>query len=270
MGAGAAGGEGHLRHHSAPGQRGPHVAPGRGRTPRPLCASPAAVTCWRTDASYWKRTQRLAGQTRRATRLSGARFGLGNRTRWHEEIIMVWEPEKECMQRERAAPVAARTAPGGAGRASTCTCPSTESSFDACQVDRTSFAALDDVPRLPFTSKADLQETIPMACSPFPCAMWCASTPRPACHSGGVHAQRHQDLVESGGACVVRRGREQGRRGADRLRLRPVDRRLRYPLWRRAHRGFSHSHIHGQHRPPNQDHAISRPPHWCARPAMPC
>ena len=74
-------------------------------------------------------------------------------------------------------------------------------------------------------------------------------------HRGRLHPQRHQDLVQPGGPGDHRRRRHQKRRHPDRLRLRPVHRRLRPALRRRVGRYLGHPDLLGQHQAADPDHA---------------
>jgi phenylacetate-CoA ligase len=73
---------------------------------------------------------------------------------------MVWEPEKECMQRDELRQLQLEQLQAVLARVYMHV-PFYRKQFDACRVDPDEFRSLDDVPRLPFTSKADLQENYP-------------------------------------------------------------------------------------------------------------
>jgi phenylacetate-CoA ligase len=170
-------------------------------------------------------------------------------------MTMVWEPEKECMQRDELRQLQLEQLQAVLARVYMHV-PFYRKQFDACKVDPDDFCSLDDLRRLPFTSKTDLQENYPYGLFAVPLRD-VVRIHASACMSTVVGYTRNdiKTWSSSGGARALRRGREQRRRGADRLWLRSVDRRLRHSLWRRANRRLGHSHIHGQHRPPDQDHA---------------
>ena len=67
--------------------------------------------------------------------------------------------------------------------------------------------------------------------------------------------ERHQDLVEPGGAHPGGRRHHEGRCDPDRLQLRPVHRRLRPALRGRTSRRFGHSDLERQYPAPDPDHA---------------
>ena len=73
---------------------------------------------------------------------------------------MVWEPEKECMQRDELRQLQLEQLQAALARVYMHV-PFYRKQFDACKVDPDDFRSLDDVRRLPFTSKADLQENYP-------------------------------------------------------------------------------------------------------------
>ena len=73
---------------------------------------------------------------------------------------MVWEPEKECMQREELRQLQLEQLQAVLARVYMHV-PFYRKQFDACKVDPDDFCSLDDLRRLPFTSKADLQENYP-------------------------------------------------------------------------------------------------------------
>jgi phenylacetate-CoA ligase len=73
---------------------------------------------------------------------------------------MVWEPEKECMQRDELRQLQLEQLQAVLARVYMHV-PFYRKQFDACKVDPDDFRSLDDVRQLPFTSKADLQENYP-------------------------------------------------------------------------------------------------------------
>ena len=73
---------------------------------------------------------------------------------------MVWEPEKECMQREELRQLQLEQLQAVLARVYMHV-PFYRKQFDACKVDPDDFCSLDDLRRLPFTSKTDLQENYP-------------------------------------------------------------------------------------------------------------
>ena len=73
---------------------------------------------------------------------------------------MVWEPEKECMQRDELRQLQLEQLQAALARVYMHV-PFYRKQFDACKVDPDDFCSLDDLRRLPFTSKADLQENYP-------------------------------------------------------------------------------------------------------------
>jgi phenylacetate-CoA ligase len=75
-------------------------------------------------------------------------------------MTMVWEPEKECMQRDELRQLQLEQLQAALARVYMHV-PFYRKQFDACKVDPDDFRSLDDVRRLPFTSKADLQENYP-------------------------------------------------------------------------------------------------------------
>ena len=58
--------------------------------------------------------------------------------------------------------------------------PHYRAAFDAMGLHPHDLRSLDDLARFPFTTKAELRESIPSACSPCPGSRWPASTPRRA------------------------------------------------------------------------------------------
>jgi len=95
---------------------------------------------------------------------------------------MVWEPDKECMQRDELRQLQLEQLQAVLARVYMHV-PFYRRQFDARKVDPDDFRSLDDLRRLPFTSKADL----PVRRAP---------TRRRAhsrlglhVHGGGVHAQ---------------------------------------------------------------------------------
>ncbi len=74
-------------------------------------------------------------------------------------------------------------------------------------------------------------------------------------HRGGLHEERHQELVEPRRPHPDRWRHHGGRRDPDRLQLRPLHRRLRPALRRRARRRLGHPHVEREHPAPDQDHA---------------
>jgi len=75
-------------------------------------------------------------------------------------MTMVWEPEKECMQRDELRQLQLEQLQAVLARVYMHV-PFYRKQFDACKVDPDDFRSLDDVRQLPFTSKADLQENYP-------------------------------------------------------------------------------------------------------------
>jgi phenylacetate-CoA ligase len=75
-------------------------------------------------------------------------------------MTMVWEPEKECMQRDELRQLQLEQLQAVLARVYMHV-PFYRKQFDACKVDPDDFRSLDDLRRLPFTSKADLQENYP-------------------------------------------------------------------------------------------------------------
>jgi phenylacetate-CoA ligase len=75
-------------------------------------------------------------------------------------MTMVWEPEKECMQREELRQLQLEQLQAVLARVYMHV-PFYRKQFDACKVDPDDFCSLDDLRRLPFTSKTDLQENYP-------------------------------------------------------------------------------------------------------------
>lgn len=73
---------------------------------------------------------------------------------------MVWEPEKECMDRDELRQLQLEQLQAVLARVYMHV-PFYRKQFDACRVDPDDFRSLDDLRRLPFTSKADLQENYP-------------------------------------------------------------------------------------------------------------
>ena len=73
---------------------------------------------------------------------------------------MVWEPEKECMQRDELRQLQLEQLQAVLARVYMHV-PFYRKQFDACKVDPDDFCSLDDLRRLPFTSKTDLQENYP-------------------------------------------------------------------------------------------------------------
>ena len=73
---------------------------------------------------------------------------------------MVWEPDKECMQRDELRQLQLEQLQAVLARVYMHV-PFYRKQFDACKVDPDDFRSLDDLRRLPFTSKADLQENYP-------------------------------------------------------------------------------------------------------------
>jgi len=73
---------------------------------------------------------------------------------------MVWEPEKECMQRDELRQLQLEQLQAVLARVYMHV-PFYRKQFDACKVDPDEFCSLDDLRRLPFTSKTDLQENYP-------------------------------------------------------------------------------------------------------------
>jgi phenylacetate-CoA ligase len=75
-------------------------------------------------------------------------------------MTMVWEPERECMARDELRQLQLEQLQAVLARV-TMHVPFYRKQFDACKVDPDDFCNLDDLRRLPFTSKADLQENYP-------------------------------------------------------------------------------------------------------------
>jgi phenylacetate-CoA ligase len=75
-------------------------------------------------------------------------------------MTMVWEPEKECMQRDELRQLQLEQLQAVLARVYMHV-PFYRKQFDACKVDPDEFCSLDDLRRLPFTSKTDLQENYP-------------------------------------------------------------------------------------------------------------
>jgi phenylacetate-CoA ligase len=75
-------------------------------------------------------------------------------------MSMVWEPEKECMDRDELRQLQLEQLQAVLARVYMHV-PFYRKQFDACKVDPDEFRSLDDLRRLPFTSKADLQENYP-------------------------------------------------------------------------------------------------------------
>ena len=73
---------------------------------------------------------------------------------------MVWEPEKECMQRDELRQLQLEQLQAVLARVYMHV-PFYRKQFDACKVDPDDFRSLDDLRRLPFTSRVDLQENYP-------------------------------------------------------------------------------------------------------------
>ncbi len=73
---------------------------------------------------------------------------------------MVWEPEKECMDRDELRQLQLEQLQAVLARVYMHV-PFYRRQFDACKVDPDDFRSLDDLRRLPFTSGADLQENYP-------------------------------------------------------------------------------------------------------------
>jgi phenylacetate-CoA ligase len=75
-------------------------------------------------------------------------------------MTMVWEPETEGMHRDELRQLQLEQLQAVLARVYMHV-PFYRKQFDACKVDPDDFRSLDDVRRLPFTSKADLQENYP-------------------------------------------------------------------------------------------------------------
>jgi phenylacetate-CoA ligase len=75
-------------------------------------------------------------------------------------MTMVWEPEKECMQRDELRQLQLEQLQAVLARVYMHV-PFYRKQFDACKVDPDDFGSLDDLRRLPFTSRVDLQENYP-------------------------------------------------------------------------------------------------------------
>jgi len=73
---------------------------------------------------------------------------------------MVWEPEKECMQRDELRQLQLEQLQAVLARVYMHV-PFYRKQFDVCKVDPDDFGSLDDLRRLPFTSRVDLQENYP-------------------------------------------------------------------------------------------------------------
>jgi len=104
-------------------------------------------------------------------------------------MTMVWEPEKECMQREELRQLQLEQLQAVLARVYMHV-PFYRKQFDACKVDPDDFCSLDDLRRLPFTSKADLPGELPLRPVRRAVARRRAH-PRLGVHvhRGGVHAQ---------------------------------------------------------------------------------
>jgi phenylacetate-CoA ligase len=75
-------------------------------------------------------------------------------------MTMVWEPDKECMQRDELRQLQLEQLQAVLARVYMHV-PFYRKQFDACKVDPDDFGSLDDLRRLPFTSRDDLQENYP-------------------------------------------------------------------------------------------------------------
>jgi len=93
---------------------------------------------------------------------------------------MVWEPEKECMQREELRQLQLEQLQAVLARVYMHV-PFYRKQFDACKVDPDDFAAWTTYAGCPLPAKPICRRTTPTACSPCRCATSCASTPRRAC-----------------------------------------------------------------------------------------
>jgi len=183
---------------------------------------------------------------------------------------MVWEPEKECMQRDELRQLQLEQLQAVLARVYMHV-PFYRKQFDACQVDPDEFRSLDDVPRLPFTSKADLQENYPYGLFAVPLRD-VVRIHASACMSTVVGYTRNDIKTWSN---LVARVLCAGGVSKDDV----VQIAYGYDLSTGGfgiHYGASASGLqsfpHPRATPPAKSRscAISRPPHWCARPAMPC
>ena len=126
------------------------------------------------------------------------------------------------------------------GRCSTptTTCRTTAQKFDARGVHPERSEVAGRPRQFPSPARPTCATTTPSACSPCRGARSRASTPLSGTTGKptvvGYTAQRHRHLGRPGGPLDPRRRRPAGRHGAHRLRLRPVHRRPRRPLRRRA------------------------------------
>ena len=119
--------------------------------------------------------------------------------------------------------------------------------FDEAGVAPDDIRTLDDVQRLPFTTKDDLRQTYPFGMFAVPMAevrrihASSGTTGRPTVV--GYTAGRPRPLGDARGAVAARRGRPPGDEGAQRLRLRAVHRRTRRARRHRAARRHRHPDV---------------------------
>ena len=122
--------------------------------------------------------------------------------------------------------------------------PHVRAKFDAAKVKPDDCKSLADIVRFPFATKADLRDTYPFGLFAVPREQ---ITPAARLlrhhrqgHRGRLHQSRPRPVDRPDGALHGLRRRAAGRHRAQRLRLRPVHRRARRALRRRAarlHRG---------------------------------
>ena len=128
---------------------------------------------------------------------------------------------------------------------------------------------------LPFTTKEDLRKSYPydMFAVPLRDIVRIHSTSGTTGKPIVVGYTRNdlRNWTECTARLLDGRGRHRARRGADRLRLQPVHRRLRLPPGRRADRRLRHPGLpDGQHRKADHDHAgLQDHGPGLARPATP-
>ena len=144
--------------------------------------------------------------------------------------------------------------------------------FEEQGFDPGDFRSLDDLRRLPFTTRAELAEHHPYGLFAVPLRevvrLHAASTATGGRQVVVGHTARDiRTWGELAARVLVAGGRHPGRRGADRLRLRDLPRRLRLPLRRRAHRRVGHPDVGGADGPPARDHA-RLPQHGAHRPPL--
>ena len=136
--------------------------------------------------------------------------------------------------REAPAAPAARHAEGGVRQV-----PLHRTRMQAAGMEPRDLRSLDDLGRLPFTLKSDLRDHYlfgPRAPARRARAPACVLGHDRQADGGRLHRARHRDLGEPDGALARLRRRAPGRRGAQRLRVRPFHRRPGRALRRRAPR----------------------------------